>query len=236
MEYTFANGTKFMLDEGVESYKFGAILKATEPEEIKEIFLNHGYDVDKVVSGHFLKMFAMDAKEVHELPLILDEIEALNLKDVFNYNMRVQIFKREFVERVKYCLDNNIAFLNSDNTFIRQLNSPDAFKDYTTSMPLKDTEEKIELDMEDTMVKHKIMETLGEIGNDEQNPVLTAIISNIYTHLDEVIKKDEKKYKVMGIRHLVEDALVGEIDPVMQSVFDTKVLVAFPENEMERGL
>ena len=235
MDFKFVN-TKITLKEGIAPEKFLANRAvAKNPERIKNMFLEHGYDISSA-PGEFIKTLSYDEKEAYELSEVLDEIEQLGLKDVFNANLRPASFKKSFVERVKTCLENHTPFLNSDNTFIRQLNSPDAFKDYTTSMPLKDTEEKIELDMEDTMVKHKIMETLGEIGNDEQNPVLTAIISNIYTHLDEVIKKDEKKYKVMGIRHLVEDALVGEIDPVMQSVFDTKVLVAFPENEMERGL
>ena len=42
----------------------------------------------------------------------------------------------------------------------------------------------------------------------------------------------------MGVRHLIENALQGiRLDPVMQSVVDTKILVNFPlEPNMERGI
>ena len=63
----------------------------------------------------------MNANEIAELEQVLNEIDALNLKDVFQNNLRVVCFKKVFLDRLKVFLTNNLAFLNEDNTFISEL-------------------------------------------------------------------------------------------------------------------
>lgn len=250
MKYKFLDGTEVLLDEGVDNTKFLASFSATQAKEVKKIFTEHGYDI-RVVPGSFIKMFNMDAKELHEVSLVLDEIDALGLKDVFNANLGVQVFKRVYLERIKFCMNNNIPFLNKDNTFVRQLDNATDFADYTAAMPINEikTIQEIEenpavfneakayvLDEEDKTVKLEIIKMLGQISNEASDPTLTAVLSSIYANLDSVIASDNKNYHFMGIRHLVENAFQGEIDPAMQSVFDTKVLPLFPQEGIERGI
>ena len=76
------------------------------------------------------------------------------------------------------------------------------------------------------------------INENNDDPTLTFVISSIIANLDGVILSDNKAYRTMGVRHLIENALQGiSLDPVMQSVVDTKILVNFPlEPNMERGI
>ena len=85
-------------EEGVLLTKYLiAIHKAQEniAMDIKNKFVSHGYSLD-AVPGEFVKMFTMNEKEVAELGAVLDEINELGLKDIFNYNLRPVSFKRGF--------------------------------------------------------------------------------------------------------------------------------------------
>lgn len=85
-----------------------------------DLLENHGYTTN-ALPGEFIKEFTMNANEIAELEQSLTEIDALNLKDVFQSNLRVACFKKTFLDRLKVFLTNNLAFLNEDNTFIHEL-------------------------------------------------------------------------------------------------------------------
>ena len=85
-----------------------------------DLLENHGYTTS-ALPGEFIKEFTMNANEIAELEQSLTEIDALNLKDVFQSNLRVACFKKTFLDRLKVFLTNNLAFLNEDNTFIHEL-------------------------------------------------------------------------------------------------------------------
>ena len=88
--------------------------------QIKDLFLEHGYDLVEI-PGEFIKIFSFDDKEVFELTKVLDEIDRLGLREIFNANLRVSSFRQSFLDRVKMCLDKKVPILNSDNTFIKSL-------------------------------------------------------------------------------------------------------------------
>ena len=87
---------------------------------ICDLLESHGYTIN-ALPGEFIKVFTMNANEIAELEQVLNEIDALNLKDVFQNNLRVVCFKKVFLDRLKVFLTNNLAFLNEDNTFISEL-------------------------------------------------------------------------------------------------------------------
>ena len=240
------------LADEVNPSKFLALrATASKAKDIKMLFLEFGYDLKKV-PGAFLKMFTLNDKEMEELESVLTEIDGLKLgnlelRTVFNNNLSVLAFKRVFLERVKYCLDNKVPFLREDNTFIKELYDTEAFAHYTAKATrLEDvkTVQEVEakkdmpmLDFEDFEVKNEILKTLTEISRNASDPSITFIVSTIMNNLDEVIAKDNKAYKIVGIRHLVEDALQGiNLDGELQYLIDNEILKAFPNVTSERGL
>ena len=249
MKFKFKDNTEFVLDEGVNPNKFLALRAvSTRPKDIKVIFLEQGYDL-KVVPGEFLKVFAFNDKEIDELTGVLKEIEELGLKAIFNLNLRVQTFKRTFLERVKYCIHNNVTYLNEDNTFRPELNNAEAFAEYTAkATPLEEVKtvqeveelEKGKLDEEDNAIKYSILKTLTEINQNATDSSITFIISTIMANLDDVIAKDNKNYRVMGTKHLIENALQGvNLDDELEYLINKEILTSFPgskEVNSERGM
>lgn len=247
MEFKFQDNTKVGLNEGVDLIKFLANRKAVQAQDIKNLFGQHGYNI-QVVPGSFLKTFTMDAKEIHELSLVLEEIDTLeeqkgiNLKQVFEANLSIQIFKRVFLERIKKCLNMGIPFINSDNSFVRALYDSSDFEDFVATMPTPEKTQASEvpdtLDEEDSAVKYDILRELGKINENNDDGTLTFVVSSIIANLDNVIKNDNKNYRTLGTRHLIEGALQGiSLDPVMQSIVDTQILENFPDQSLnvERG-
>ena len=239
MDFKFVN-TKITLEEGIAPEKFLANRAvAKNPEQIKSLFLEHGYDISNV-PGEFIKTLSFDDKEAYELSEVLDEIDALGLKDVFNANLRPASFRRSFLERVKYCLDNHIPFLNSDNTFIATLRNDDLAPAVEQNIePIVSApapEDASSLDAEDLEVKSSIIKTLSEINEKASEPMLTFIISSIISNLDMAINKSAKEYRTLGLRSIITNALVGvTLTPEMQDLIDHEILSAFPLEE-ERGL
>ncbi len=248
MKFTFKDGTSFILEEGVQIEKFLANLAmAPNASEIKELFEKSGYNLD-VVPGEFLKICTLNEKERQELKEVLESIESLGLKEVFNANLRVIVFKKTFLERVKWCLNNNIPFLNSDNSFVSMLNTAASFAEYTSKKPISEINNQESVvnpeiaplitDPEDITVRNAIIKTLGEINMTNQNEDLSFIITSIIANLDSVIASDNKMYNTIGEKHLIMNAIKGvNLTPEMQELLNTKILVSFNDAELgvERG-
>ena len=238
MDFKFVN-TKISLDEGVLADKFLANRAiARNPEQVKAIFIEHGYDLTNV-PGEFVKTLTFDDKEMYELGEVLDEIHKLGLREIFNANLRPSSFKRSLLERVKHCLDNNIPFVNSDNTFVDSL-VKDEIEALEENKTIQEDTPSISnntaLDMEDLEVKSEIIKVLGEINAKSNDPVVTFITTSIINNLDMAIMKSAKEYRVLGLRSIIENALVGVVlDPEMQELVNNEILSAFPLEE-ERGL
>ncbi len=233
MDFKFVN-SKISLNEDVDANKFLANrVVAKNVQQIKDLFLEHGYDLTKV-PGEFVKTLTLNEKEAVELSAVLDEIDKLGLKDIFNYNLRPSSFKRSFLDRVKYCLENHLPFLNGDNTFIADLKNDNM--EVERKEDIAPSYSNTELDEEDLEVKSNIIKTLGEINERATDTMLTFIISSIITNLDMAIKKSAKNYRVLGLRSVVEEALMGvALTPEMQELVNNDILNAFPKEE-ERGL
>lgn len=228
-------------EEGVLLTKYLiAIHKAQEniAKDIKNQFVSHGYSLD-VVPGEFLKIFTMNEKEVAELGVVLDEINELGLKEIFNYNLRPVSFKRGFLEKVKFCMANNLVYLNEDNSFIKELEDSEAFALYSSHKPMSSikTAQEIEreedrlsvLDPEDRQVYNSIVKNLNYlILQNPTNNYLPVIVDNI---LKKVIDDlSSKTYHFLPLRDVVDGVMFEGIDvtPEMESLREM-VLEACPD-------
>lgn len=255
MEYRKFIALGMQFEEGVALTKYLVAIHIAKEENVlrlKKIFDEHGYDLNKI-PGEFVKIFTMNEKEIAEVEGVLKEVERLGLKEIFNANLRPATFKLGMLEKVKYCLNNNIPFVNADNTFVSNLRDNEAFAAYTASTPLEEVSSstleetpKFEetniptvLDEEDLSVKSDIIKTLTDINrNNPGDGTLTFIISSMITNLDSVIARDNKNYRLLGTKHIVEDALQGMmLTPEIEEIINSKVLVAFgKEEDKNRGV
>lgn len=233
-----------------------AIHKADEANvlKIKGLFDAHNYDLS-IIPGAFIKIFAANEKEIAEIKETLEKAEKLGLNEIFNANLKVATFKKAIIDRIEYCINNAIPFLNSDNSLISMLYSSEAFAQYSAKATIiediKTTEEinanpvhyeddkiKSLLDDEDLIVKADIIKTLTEINKENsEDMTLKFIISTIISNIDGVIANDNKNYRIMGTEHIVEGALAGvALTPEMQEIIESKILKSFNrENEMKIG-
>lgn len=118
------------LDEGVKSeYFYSNVVLGTNAKDVQNLFNNNGYALN-TIPGHFTKTFTMSAKEIEEVRESLEEIQKFGLKDIFAGDLKLAHYKRAFVERVRRCMKMNVPFLNSDNTFIKELNTNESFNLY----------------------------------------------------------------------------------------------------------
>lgn len=256
--------------DGVVIDRFYPIKAIAEiPGAVKDAFLEHNYDLNGL-PGTFIKIFTLNERELGELMNTLDEIDRLDLKEVFNTNLELRYFKKRFLERVKYCVNNNIPFLNQDNTFASFLNSEEAFSEYrgtnknkdkvqvkeeviekieepvkkivpeesnVVSMDFDNLQSMIELDSEDNQVYNEIKTTLEQIKETKQDGSIKFIVDSAISNLGDVIARDSKQYKDAGIGSLVRKATRGvALTPEMEMIINDEILVAFPENNIGKGM
>lgn len=228
------------------------LAKSDTARSVKNEFESHGYSLD-VVPGEFLKIFTMNDKEFAELSKILTEIDDLGLKEVFQANLRPSSFKRGFLERVKWCIVNNFPYLHEDNTFIKELERPEAFAEYTAHKPMEmiKTAQEVDamekeatnpesdlgtLDIEDRQVYNEIVERLNYlILQNPTNEYLPMVVNNIMKKVVDILHR--KEYRFLPKSDIVTSVMFDGIDvtPEMESVRDL-VLSAFPEErEMNEG-
>ncbi len=262
--------------EGVVSERFYPIKAIADiPGAVKDAFLEHKYNLSDL-AGSFIKIFTYNERELGELMNILDEIDALDLKEVFNANLiKILYFKRKFLERVKYCVNNDIPFLNQDNSFASFLENEEVFAEYTskgnsireesnfsnraednsskencktTSIPANIS--KVDsfggnpnnnifpaLDGEDAKVYNEIRNTLEQIKEVKQDGSIKFIIDSALSNLGDIIIRDNKQYRDAGIGSLVRKATKGvALTPEMETIINEEILVAFPDNNVGRGI
>lgn len=227
-----------------------AIHKAQEDmvKEIKNKFVQYGYSLD-VVPGEFLKIFTMNEKESAELDPVLEEINKLGLRDIFSYNLRPASFKRGFLERVKFCMANNLVYLNEDNTFIKELEDSLTFALYSSHKPmgsiktaqeLSQEEDRLSLlDPEDRQVYNSIVKNLNYlILQNPTNSNLPIIVDNVVNKIIGALSR--KEYHFLPIRDVVDGVMFDGIDPTpeMEALRDM-VLEACPDelqDQEKRGI
>ncbi len=247
MKFKCIDGTSINLAPDVDPNKFLALRNyTTNAGVILDLFKNRDYNLESV-PGSFLRILTMNEKELSDLPNILDEIDKLGLKEIFNANLECRSFKASFLERVKTALDKGIPFVNPDNTFISEIKYAEEFKNFNNNFTPNENStvnnenivEPIEvksLDAEDLKVKTDIISRLGEINSLNSDSTLTFIISSIIANLDSVLGSDNKAYRTLGERHLIENALQGvALTPEMQNMISNTILEAFPDNELNIG-
>lgn len=266
MKMIFKDGTGIELAEDVENSRFLAVREiATAPGQVKELFESYGYNVKKV-PGSFLKMFTVNAKELKKVSDVLEEIEAKGLKEIFNVNLDYIVFTKEFFDRVKYCMDNQIPFLSEDNRFVSFLRYKTVFDNYVANLtsnvqisnamvgradeavvvtPMEQIQEEVQeqvstqelvLDTEDLMVREELLRTLIKLREECNDGTLKFIITSIIANLDSVIAVDNKLYKTKGTRHLIKNAIYGVSITPDMQEDINSILNMFPEIDEERGL
>lgn len=251
MEFKKFMNLGIKLEEGVLITKFIMPIHAANEEnvyKIKGLLENHKYTIN-VIPGEFLKIFSMNSKEIEEFEKVLVKIDELGLQEVFNANLKPASFKLAIVSRVEYCLNNKVPFVNSDNSIVSMIYSADAFAKYTAqSTKVKDIKTVQEitedpttyqneeaytlLDSEDLMVKTELIKTLTEINQENDDMTLKFIISTIITNIDSAIARNNKNYRLMGTRRIIEDALQGfNMTPEIKDLVQNKILSKFTQEE-----
>ncbi len=228
--------TKFLADIHIASYD--------NAKRVKEEFTRHGFEV-ATVPGEFLKILTMNEREIGELEQVLDEIVALGLKDVFQNNLRPACFKRDFLERVKFCMNNNIMYVNEDREFRPELYNKILFAEYSTKKPLKEIktaqeiaeeENRLELlDPEDRQVYNQILENLNFLVlRNATNEYLPQVVDNISKKVVGALAR--KEYRFLPLSDIVASVMFEGLDvtPQMESVREL-VISAFPEEIEKRG-
>lgn len=236
-------------DTGI-TFKIMASLSLALPEDaeaVKSAFLEHGYDIS-VVPGEFFKIFTLKGKELVELIGVLDEIDKLGLQEIFQANLRLACFKKAFLERVRFCINNQIPFVNEDGTFTEELFRADTFGEYTARKPvdmLKTAQElspEIQegadimgtLDEEDQSVYRRIVTDLNTLVlRNPKDDILPVVVRNV---LVNVIGSIAAKDYYNGIYQMISKVMFNGLDDI--SEFDRMrieqlISSAYPE-ELEQ--
>ena len=101
MKYKCKDGTIVNLAPEVKpEYFYSLINLTTNAGVIIDLFKNRNYDVS-VVPGSFLRILTASERELSEIASVLDEIEKLGLRAIFNANLDARSFKSSFIARVK---------------------------------------------------------------------------------------------------------------------------------------
>ncbi len=231
MEFKKFNDLGIKLEEGVLITKYLIPIHIADYDTavtILDTLKKHKYNVD-VVPGAFLKVFAMNMKEEKELEEVLAEVDTLGLKDVWNVNLAPRAFKRSFLEKVKFCIHNHIAYLNPDNTFVSHLYDNERFGAYTKQIPLeqvatveqvneepiKVTSEEIETEAkmtaEDKQVYSEIVEKLNFlILRNATDEVLVKVAKNIMNKIPASILNGE--YHYFSLNDMIKGIMFDGID------------------------
>ncbi len=252
MKFKFVDGTEVILAEGTNTDAF-LVLRyfGTMARDVLKLFLDHGYDMS-VIPGEFLKIFTAKEREIGELASVLNEIDERGLKEVFNANLETRTFKRSFLRRVKDAMDRGIPFVNSDNTFIRELRYEEMYVGYASYDGIENTNasyvkdisnengnEQVDnsktLDMEDTEVKVEIIKVLNQIAGESQDFTVSLLTTNIIANLDKAILENNKRYKTEGIRSVVASAIKNmDLSLEEKNILNNNVLAAFQEESQRK--
>lgn len=246
--------------EGIDEIKLYPVLSIINKDDAKtiiDILHSHGYDLNNVHLTS-LRLLSLNKKEINSLKENLDRIDSLNLREIFNSNLNASSLRSSVISRVEFCQKNGIPFAYEEsNIIISEIYSEETFNTYTTkymeakkSMPENvntmapentktssneiTRSDEIVLDEEDNAVRSDIIKTLLEIKEENKdNFTFGFLVTSIIANLDISIANDNKGYRTLGAKHLIERALEGiELTPEMQNDVTEKILVAF-NNEME---
>lgn len=188
------NGTSLTLDEGVKSENFYAnIPLGNNAGNIRNLFESYGYDLS-AIPGRFVKIFTANEKEIAEIEESLAEIDKMGLKEVFAGNYALAHFRRPFVTRTKEALEMGIPFLNSDNTFIRELNNSESFNAYIERTPKRGNENNYQNNFEQDEILEARIASMDEFE--------TNIYNSIAEKLNYLILANATNYNLVSILKL----------------------------------
>lgn len=242
MEFKFKK-TSVSLAEGVDGNKFGALRAiAVTPEEVKNLFLAHGYNLEGI-QGIFLKAFAMNAAELKEVEDNLIKIEKMGMQQVFQANMQIRYFRDKFMRKLERCIAAGLPYLNSDNTFASFFANEEEFEDYLLGSKNKNTipvnedkilKEKIELNNLKGEISNKNKINMDDNKLDEMSPEDRQVYNEIVERLNYLVLASpmdtmlatvvnnatnkavdailRQEYKFLGVREMVESVMFDGLD------------------------
>jgi len=240
-------------DDGVLLTKYLVNVSLAKSDNVKKIlrlFKDYGYDLS-VVPGSFFKIFTYNEKEISELEKVLEEVNTLGIKELYQVNLKVGAFKREFLERLKFCLNNNIPYLNSDNSFIKELYDKELFGEYTARKPLQEMKKTVEvmevedkksvdleptMDVEDRQVYNEIIEKLNYLVlANPTDEFLAQVVANITRNIPESILR--KEYKFIPVGEMISAVMFSGLDvtPLDNIRIEELINSEFPSEERNLG-
>ena len=253
---------KIKFKEGIDSSKFTMNFFQENSEKVLKLFGQYNYDLE--LDATSAKIFAIPTKAkfidkngeaeltIGELEESLKRINELGLKDLFSVNLSLATLKMNFISRVEWCINNNLPYLNEDNTFASVLFSNEAFAEYSATLPLEQIKTSKELDgpkvqanepkqeenknngmdPEDKLVYNEIITKLSYLvlGNPTDD-FLIKVVDNIKTRIVEPIVR--KEYKFLSINEMVSNIMFDGLDttPVDNIRIEELILNTFPETE-----
>lgn len=166
------------LAEGVDRNKAFALagLMSETSIDVEKVFQEHGYDLSNFPLK-FLKMYAVNEKELGELIEVLKEYTALGLKETANASLEPATFKLAFLGRVKFCIDNNINYRDEEGKFASWLFNAEAFgRETAGTVKIEDVKTVSELMAEgkEVVVKEEAKDRLAYL-DDESRQIYQAI-------------------------------------------------------------
>ena len=245
---------KIKFKEGIDGDKFIINFCQENSAKVLELFEKYNYDLE--LDGKSAKIFSIPVKSrindknnepeltVDELAKSLEEVDKLNLKEIFNINLSCDIFKEGFIERIKFYLNNNLPFLNPDNTFVSELHDAEKFGIYRASISLqnvKTAQEKLneyfesnfdKMDPEDKQVYNEIVSRLSflVLGN-PTDEFLNKVVQNVEEKIIDAILR--KEYKFSSLNDMINNVMFDGLDvtPVDSVRIEELILNTFPEEE-----
>lgn len=234
--------TKLNLAEGIDANKFGANRAiATNPKEVKDLFTNHGYNLNEV-SGIFVKAFNLNAQELKEVATNLDKIDELGMREVFSSNLKIKYFRDKFLKRLVWCINHGVPYLNEDGTFAAYFDDDEAYEKFIANVPETRQEHSYELDEENTalnemstedkQVYNEVVEKLNYLvlGN-TMDTNLAAVVSNITNKIVAPILR--KEYRYIPLAEIIDNIMFEGMDVAVEDNerIQEMILGAFREDE-----
>lgn len=229
----------FNLGDGIDSNKFvvnGAI--ATSPSAVKEAFINHGYNLDGM-PGVFVKAFNLNSQELKEVEDNLKRIDELGMQEVFNKNLKVKYFRNKFIERLVWCINHGLPYLNQDGSFAAFFDDAEEYAKYTASVPMEKVKTSEEVDNnpemtdESKQVYNEVIERLNYLVL--ENPTdeyLVQVVNNACQKVVPAIIRCE--YRYINLYDMIESVMFDGLDVTPEQEDRIKGLVSGAFQDQER--
>lgn len=231
--------TTLNLANGVDPNKFITVRPiAVSASAVKEAFTRHGYNLDEM-PGVFVKAFNLNAQELREVEDNLQRIDELGMQEVFNKNLKIKYFRNKFIERLVWCINHGLPYLNQDGTFAAFFDDAEEYAKYTASVPMEKVKTREEVDNNPEMtdegrqVYNEVVERLNYLVL--ENPTdeyLVQVVNNACQKVVPAIIRCE--YRYINLYDMIESIMFDGLDVTPEQEDRIKGLVSGAFQDQER--